>query len=175
MGVVLTAWYADRASGLLAFAALYAAVVTGVAYRAKSFGRFHAFALDYHLDIAALAVFLGAIHGVVGAIDAIFLGVGLAPAPSYSMWWFAGGVVAGLLAAWLLVVAVLGFLDPGRYAWSPLVVHALAYAGFVVAAVHVVAVGSDVGVIGRIAVLSVVGLLAVALGKRYTAETTAGV
>jgi len=46
----------------------------------------------------------------------------------------------------LLVVAVLGFTDPGRFSrpWGPRVVHTFAYGGFIFGTIHAAAIGTDI-------------------------------
>ncbi|MFB6121474.1 MAG: hypothetical protein ABEJ68_10200 [Halobacteriaceae archaeon] len=62
------------------------------------------------------------------------------------MSYFVGGVVVGVGALLLLVVAVLGFTAPERFdqPWGPRVVHGFAYGGFVFATIHAAALGTDV-------------------------------
>ncbi|MHB9287074.1 hypothetical protein ACKVMT_08545 [Halobacteriales archaeon Cl-PHB] len=139
-------WLVDRASGLLAYAALYLAVVTGVFYNARDFGWLTAAARRTHVEVSMLALALLALHGVVGALDTWFVVSGETPAPPGGTDYLLVGVAVGVGALLVLVVAVLGFVDARRFdrPWSPKVVHGLAYVGFAFATVHAAAVGTDV-------------------------------
>jgi hypothetical protein len=85
------------------------------------------------------------LHAGLGVLDAWFVLTGRVPSPAYSVSYFVGGVTVGLGALLLLVVAVLGFTDPGRFdrPWGPRVVHAFAYAGFAFGTIHAAAIGTD--------------------------------
>lgn len=165
-------WYVDRASGLLAFATLYVAVLTGVFYSAREFARLSRFARRVHVRLAVLSTLLFLFHGAVGAVDAGLVLDGVVPAPPYPTWYFVAGAIVGAEALGLLVVALLGFVDPRRFErpWTPRAVHALAYGGYGFVTVHVVAIGSDVDATFRLAVFASLALLAVALALRILAE-----
>ncbi|MFB6129264.1 MAG: hypothetical protein ABEJ28_00390 [Salinigranum sp.] len=166
-------WYLDRASALLAYSALYLAVVSGVFFNACGFGTLHALARRYHVLISVFATILLLIHGAVGVADSALLVGGFAPAPTYPMWYFVAGAAVGGGALLLLLVAVLGFVDARRFSrpWSPRVVHAFAYGGYVFATAHMLAVGSDVGATVRLGAIAGVAFLAYALLLRLLVET----
>ncbi|WP_254761535.1 hypothetical protein [Natrinema marinum] len=139
-------WYLDRAAALVAYPALYLAVLTGIFYSARSFGPLHRLARSVHIEISVFAMLVTLLHGVLGVLDTWFIVSGAAPQPAYSTTYLLAGVVVGVGALQLLVVAVLGFLDARRFErpWGPRVVHAFAYGGFGFATVHAAAVGTDV-------------------------------
>jgi hypothetical protein len=138
-------WYLDRAAGLIAYPALYAAVLTGVFYNCERFGPLNEIAKRVHVEVSvfALAVTLG--HGLLGVVDTWLVATGRAPEPAYGTTYLLAGVGVGVGAGLLLVVSVLGFLDARRFdrPWGPRVVHTFAYAGFVFGTVHAAAVGTD--------------------------------
>ena len=79
---------------------------------------------------------------------------------------FVGGIVVGAGALLMLVVAVLGFTDPGRFSppWGPRVVHTFAYGGFAFGTIHAAAIGTDVvGLVRPVVAPSLVFLLYVLL------------
>lgn len=148
-------WYLDRATALLAYVALYLAVVTGIPYNAPGLGALHQFARRSHIQVAVFAMLVTLGHAAIGLVDAALVVVGEVPPPPYPMAYFVGGVVAGGGALVLVVIAVLGFLDARRFRrpWGPQVVHAFAYAGFAFATIHAVAIGTDVGPLARLGVV----------------------
>ncbi|MFB6107347.1 MAG: hypothetical protein ABEJ82_00715 [Haloplanus sp.] len=168
-------WYLDRASGLLAYATLYVAVLTGVFYTGEEFGALTRLARRYHVRLALLSTLLFLFHAVVGFADAGLVVTGRVPAPRYPTWYFVVGTAVGGEALLLLVVAVLGFLDARRFdrPWTPRVVHALAYGGYAFATVHLFAIGSDVDATARLLVLVSLAGLAYALLLRLLAEVGA--
>ena len=139
-------WYLDRGAALVAYPALYLAVLTGILYTARSFGPLHRFARKIHIEVSVFAMLVTLLHGVLGVLDTWLIVSGSAPQPAYSTTYLLAGVVVGLGALQVLVVAVLGFLDTQRFdrPWGPRVVHAFAYGGFVFATIHAVAIGTDV-------------------------------
>ncbi|MFB6080355.1 MAG: hypothetical protein ABEJ81_05100 [Haloferacaceae archaeon] len=157
--LVTGVWLLDRGTALVTLPALWVAVLTGVFYRTRRPALFHRFSDRYHLRISMFAVLVAAMHAVVGSLDALLLGLGLAPAPNYPGWLFLAGVAVGLLSLVALAVAVLSFLAPWRFS-NPSLVHALAYLGFAFGVVHAVAIGTDV--VGLTERLVVVSLLVVA-------------
>lgn len=165
-------WYLDRASGLLAYATLYLAVVSGVFYPTAAFGVVTRLARRYHVRIAVLSTLLFLFHAGVGIVDAGLVVTGRVPAPRYPLWYFVVGVVVGAEGLLLLVVAILGFVDAKRFErpWTPRVVHALAYGGYAFATVHLMAIGSDTGPVARLAVVTSLLGLAVALALRFLIE-----
>lgn len=144
--MTLTVWYLDRATGLLTYPTLTLAVLTGVFYNTRAFGTLHAAASRVHIEIATLGMLFTLAHGAFGVLDTYYVVTGAAPAPSYSTTWLVAGGLVGAGALFLLVVAVLGFLDPRRFSrpWGPRVVHAFAYGGFAFGTLHAAAIGTDV-------------------------------
>lgn len=143
MGLV---WLLDRALGLVAYSTLYLAVLTGVLYRATQFGLLHRAARRSHLEVSALALLVLLAHGFVGLVDAGLVVTGRSPMPRVGTAYLLAGLAVGAGAFVVIVVAVLGLLEPGRFEapWTPRAVHALVYAGFGFATIHAVAVGTDV-------------------------------
>lgn len=143
--MTLVVWYLDRATALLAYPTLTLAALTGVFYNTRAFGNLHLAASRVHIEIAVLAMLFTLAHGAVGVLDTYYVVTGAAPPPSYSIPWFLAGGLVGAGALVLLVVAVLGFLDPRRFArpWGPRVVHAFAYGGFAFGTLHAAAIGTD--------------------------------
>ncbi|MEF8787073.1 MAG: hypothetical protein V5A45_14165 [Haloarculaceae archaeon] len=139
-------WYLDRATALVAYPALYLAVLSGIFYNTDRFGSLHRAARRIHIEVSVLAMLVTLAHGVLGVLDTYLIVSGQAPQPSYSLGYFFAGAAVGLGALLVLVVAVLGFLSPQRFdrPWGPTVVHAFAYGGFAFATIHAVAVGSDI-------------------------------
>jgi len=138
-------WYLDRGAAIVTYPSLYLAVLTGVLYNTKSFGVLHRAAQRVHIELSVFAMLVTLLHAGLGVLDAWFVVSGQAPAPSYSMSYFLGGVAVGVGALVLLVVAVLGFTDARRFQrpWGPRVVHSFAYAGFAFGTLHAVAIGTD--------------------------------
>lgn len=139
-------WYLDRGAALVAYPALYLAVLTGILYTARSFGPLYRLARKIHIEVSVFAMLVTLLHGVLGALDTWFIVTGSAPHPAYSTAYLLAGVVVGVGALQVLVVAVLGFLDTKRFdrPWGPRVVHAFAYGGFAFATIHAAAIGTDV-------------------------------
>lgn len=139
-------WYLDRAAALVAYPALYLAVLTGIFYNTKSFGRLHDAARRVHIEVATFAMLVTLLHAALGVLDTWQVVTGQVPQPSYTTGYLVAGVAVGAGALLLLVVSVLGFLDAKRFErpWGPRVVHAFAYGGFAFATIHAAAVGTDV-------------------------------
>ena len=139
-------WYLDRATALVAYPTLYFAVLTGIFYNTDRFGALHRAARRVHVEVSVLAMLVTLAHAALGIADTYLVATGAVPQPAYSIEFMLAGVGVGAGALLLLVVAVLGFLDPARFErpWGPTVVHAFAYGGFAFATVHAVAVGTDV-------------------------------
>ncbi|WP_425491808.1 hypothetical protein [Halohasta salina] len=159
-------WLVDRGAALVASPALYLAVLTGVLYNTEAFGVLHEAARRVHIELSVFAMLVTLLHAGVGVLDSWFVVSGQAPKPAYSLSYFAGGVGVGAGALLLLIVAVLGFTDPGRFSrpWGPRVVHAFAYGGFAFGTIHAAAVGTDVvGFVRPVVVPSLVFLLYVLL------------
>lgn len=159
-------WYVDRAAGLVGYAVLYLAVLTGILYEERAFGVLHDAARRVHVEVSVLAVLVMGLHAVVGVIDTWLVVSGAAPSPAYSNAYLLAGGVVGAGSLLLVVVAVLGFLDARRFErpWTPRVVHAFAYGGFAFATIHAVAIGTDfVGIVrpGLVAALAFLGYVLV--------------
>jgi hypothetical protein len=169
---MLAVWYLDRAAGLVAYPALYLAVLTGVFYNTRSFGVLHEAARRVHVEISAFAMLVTLFHGLLGVLDAWSIVSGEVPPPGYSVGYFVAGASVGAGALLLLVVAVLGFLDPRRFSrpWGPRVVHAFAYGGFVFGTVHAVAIGTDVLGLARPVVGATTAFLVYVLLLRLLAD-----
>ncbi|ELY67431.1 hypothetical protein [Natrinema versiforme] len=139
-------WYLDRGAALVAYPALYLAVLTGILHTARSFGPLYRLARKIHIEVSVFAMVVTLVHGVLGVLDTWFIVSGSVPQPAYSTTHLLAGVVVGVGALQLLIVAVLGFLDAQRFdrEWGPRAVHAFAYGGFAFATVHAAAIGTDV-------------------------------
>jgi len=167
-------WLLDRGTGLVTLPALWLAVVTGIFYRTRRPAIFHGIAQRHHLSISAFALVITSMHAIVGILDTVMLGAGLAPAPNYPLWFFYGGAVVGVLAFATLLLAVASFLAPWRFD-HPSLVHALAYVGFVFGIAHAVAIGTDVvGLTENLVFVSLV-LVAWALALKLFVGIGAGV
>ncbi|MFB6102497.1 MAG: hypothetical protein ABEJ73_08010 [Haloplanus sp.] len=144
-------WLLDRGAALVAYPALYLAVLTGVLYNTEAFGALHEAARRVHVELSVFATFVTLLHAGLGVLDTWFVVTGQAPAPAYSMSYFLAGVVVGTGALFLLVVAVLGFTDARRFdgPWGPRVVHGFAYAGFTFGTIHAAAIGTDIASLVR--------------------------
>ncbi|WP_265108276.1 hypothetical protein [Halosolutus halophilus] len=166
-------WYLDRAAALVAYPALYLAVLTGILYSARSFGPLHRIARRTHIEISVFAMLTTLLHGVLGVLDTWFIVSGSTPQPAYSTTYLLAGVVVGVGALQLLVVAVLGFLDARRFdrPWGPQVVHAFAYGGFGFATIHAAAVGTDVAGLIRPVFGPAIAFLVYVLLLRFLADS----
>jgi hypothetical protein len=144
-------WYLDRGAALVTYPSLYLAVLTGIFYNTESFGILHEAARQVHVELSVFAMLVTLLHGVLGVLDTWFIVTGQAPEPTYSLSYFLGGVVVGVGALLLLVVAVLGFTDAKRFErpWGPRTVHAFAYAGFAFGTIHAAAIGTDMAGLAR--------------------------
>lgn len=138
-------WYLDRGAALVAYPALYLAVLTGILYNTESFGVLHEAARRIHIEASVFAMIVTLLHAGLGVLDAWSVVTGAVPEPAFSMSYFIGGVTVGAGALLLLVVAVLGFTDAKRFQrpWGPRVVHSFAYAGFAFGTIHAAAIGTD--------------------------------
>lgn len=138
-------WYLDRGAALVAFPSLYLAALTGIFYNTAAFGVLHDAARRVHLELSVFAMIVTLLHAVLGVLDAWFILTDQAPAPTYSIPYFLGGLVVGAGALLMLVVAVLGFIDAKRFRrpWGPRVVHSFAYAGVAFGTIHAAAIGTD--------------------------------
>jgi hypothetical protein len=138
-------WLLDRGAGLVAYPALYLAVLSGILYNTESFGLLYDAAQRVHIELSVFAMLVTLLHAGLGVLDTWFVLSGQAPKPSYSLSYFVAGVGVGIGALLLLVVAVLGFTDATRFdgPWGPRAVHAFAYGGFAFATMHAAAIGTD--------------------------------
>ena len=161
-------WYLDRATALIAYPALYAAVITGVFTNTPLFGPLHNAARKVHIEISVFATLMLLLHGVLGVLDTWIVVTGVVPAPEYPMAYFVTGVLVGGTALFVIVVAVFGFLDPRQFnrPWGPRVVHAFAYAGFAFATLHAAAIGTDMGDLARLLMLAGLGFVVYVLVLR---------
>jgi hypothetical protein len=139
-------WLLDRGAALVAYPALSLAVLTGILYNTEGFGILHRAARRVHIELSVFAMIVTLFHAGLGVLDTWFVVTGQAPAPTYTLSYFVGGVAVGGGALLLLVVAVLGFADARRFdrPWGSRAVHAFAYAGFAFGTLHAAAVGTDV-------------------------------
>lgn len=161
-------WYLDRATALIAYPALYVAVLSGIFYNTRVFGLLHEAARRVHIEASVFATVMMLLHWVIGVVDTWFVVSGQVPAPDYPMTYFVGGVVVGGSGLFVLLVAILGFVDPRRFErpWSPRVVHAFAYVGFAFATIHMVAIGTDIGPLVRTLLIASLGFLVYVLALR---------
>lgn len=161
-------WYADRATALVAFAGLWFATFAGILHNARGFGALHRGARRIHVPGSVLACVALLAHVALGTVDAVLVAAGAVPHPAYSDSWMLGGAIVGVSALLLLVTAVLGFLDAKSFKrpWDPRTVHALAYGGFAFAAIHAVALGSDMGAFARTGIVAGVAFLVIVLVLR---------
>lgn len=138
-------WLLDRGAGLVAYPALYLAVLSGILYNTESFGLLYDAAQRVHIELSVFALHVTLLHAGLGVLDTWFVLSGQAPKPPYSLSYFVAGVGVGIGALLLLVVAVLGFTDATRFdgPWGPRAVHAFAYGGFAFATMHAAAIGTD--------------------------------
>lgn len=166
-------WLLDRATGLAAYGALYLAVLTGILYNAQGFGPFVDAARRIHIEISVFSLVLLAGHGVLGAIDTWFVVSGRVDAPVYGAGFLLGGVGVGAGGFLLLVVGVLGFVDARRFdrPWTPKLVHTFTYGGFAFGTIHAVAVGTDIIVFARPAVIAGMVFLVYVLLLRTLSRT----
>ncbi|MFD1587223.1 hypothetical protein ACFR9U_09525 [Halorientalis brevis] len=139
-------WLLDRATGLVAYPALYAATVTGILYGEPQFGTLAKLARRVHVEIAVFALVVTLAHGLLGVLDTWLVATGQAPEPQYGTTFLVAGAAVGVGALLLTIVAALGFLDATRFSapWGPQVVHGFAYAGYAFATIHAAAIGTDV-------------------------------
>jgi DMSO/TMAO reductase YedYZ heme-binding membrane subunit len=141
-----TFWILARASGLLAYLLLTAAILAGIVLKARPFGRAirPAVVTDVHRFVALLGLGALALHGTTlvldGAVDitpAALVVPGLVP---YRPIWVTLGVVAGELML-LVYVSFSVRRRIGTRAWRRL--HWITYLVFGLATCHGLAAGSD--------------------------------
>jgi len=169
-------WLVDRAAGLVSYVVLYLAVLTGIFYNAERFGVLQDAARRVHVEVSVLATLLLFGHAAVGLLDTWLVVDGQVPQPAYSTTYLLAGVVVGAGGLTLIVVAILGFLDPRRFQrpWTPQVVHAFAYSGFAFATVHAAAVGTDVVGLVRPALVAGSAFLVYVLALRLAIRLRVG-
>lgn len=158
-------WLLDRATGLVGYAVLYLAVLTGIFYEAREFGVLHVAARRVHIEVSVLAIIVIAVHALLGAVDTWLVVAGQAPPPAYSTGYLLAGVLVGAGSVLLVVVSVLGFLDARRFErpWTPRIIHAFAYGGFAFATIHAAAIGTDLAGFVRPALVATSTFLAYVL------------
>lgn len=165
-------WYLDRGSALVAYAALWLAVLTGILHTARALGSLHEAARRTHVPASVVASVTLLLHVAVGSVDAWLVLSSRVPHPAFSDAYLLVGLLVGVAALLLIVVSVLGFIDARRFQrpWDPRAVHALAYGGFVFATLHAVAVGSDLATLAWPGLAAITGLLLFALALRVLAD-----
>lgn len=138
-------WYLDRAAALVAYPSLVMAMLTGILYNADSFGILHRAAKRVHIEVSVFAMLVTLLHWLVGIVDTWLVAAGKVPQPAYSIRFLLAGTAVGAGGLFLLIVAVLGFLDARRFdrPWGPKVIHAFAYGGYAFATIHAAAIGTD--------------------------------
>lgn len=75
-------WLLDRGSALVAYPALYLAVLTGILYNTESFGVLHRAARRVHIELSVFAMLVTLLHAGLGALDSWFILTGQAPEPA---------------------------------------------------------------------------------------------
>lgn len=166
--IMMWLWLADRSTGLVAFATLWFAALTGIAYNARSWGFLHKLARAAHVPASTLASVTLLMHVALGSFDAWLVLSRQVPHPKFSDAWLVIGVLIGLSAFLLIVTAVVGFLDAKRFKrpWDPRTVHLFAYGGFAFAMVHAFAVGTDMKLFVASGVVASVIFVVIALALR---------
>ncbi len=161
-------WYLDRAAGLVAFAALHFAVLTGIVYNARGLDTLRTAARRAHVPVSVFATLVTLAHAMVGTLDALGVLFGSTPVPGYGRGFFVLALAVGAGALLLVVVAVVAFLDAKRIErpWTPRAVHLFAYGGFAFATVHTVAIGTDITGLAVPALVAATALVVYALALR---------
>ena len=172
-----TAWYVARAGGLVAWALLAAAVVAGLLLRTRT-ARSPAWVLDLHAWLGGLALTFSGVHVLALLADTwVDLGVVDVLVPFASPWRpvaTAWGVVALHLLVAVQATALARRRLPPRL-WRR--VHGASLPALVLASVHAVTSGTDVGhpvvvVLSVVAAVPVVALTA--LRVRHLSRRRAG-
>lgn len=165
-------WYLDRAAGLVGYATLWLAVLSGIAYNAKRLGALHRASRVLHVPASVLASVTVLLHAAVGLVDTGLVALGDVPHPAYSDLYLGIGVAVGIAALVILVTATLAFLDPKQFErpWDPRLIHTFAYAGFAFATVHAIAIGTDVWAFVEPGLVALTFFLFVALVARFVTE-----
>lgn len=161
-------WLVSRASGLVSFLLLTAALVLGaLAARPGGIGPRWA-RQTLHRDLALLAVGALAVHVLSVVLDS-YVDIGWAAvlvplASGYQPWAVAAGTLA-LDAILLVVVTSLLRVRLGRRTWRA--VHWLVALAWPMAALHYLAVGTDAGTLwGRLLAVAATLAVLVAVGAR---------
>lgn len=168
-------WIVDRAAGLVAYPALYMAVLTGIFYNSTAFGSLCDASRRIHVEVSTFATIMVIIHSLLGVVDTLRTLENSGSELAFSTTYFLGGVGVGVGGLGLLVVSVLGFLDARRWdrPWGPRTVHAFAYAGFAFATIHAIAIGTTMGDLVRPLVVPTMGFLVYVLLLRLLASAGA--
>ncbi len=138
-------WLLDRSSGLIAYSTLFISVFTGIFYNSKQFGILYQASQKIHIEISVFSIIVMFIHSILGFIDTWMVVSGQTPEPNYgSLYLFIGSLV-GFGGLWLILIAVLGFIDAKRFdrPWTPRIVHMFSYGGFIFVTIHSAAIGTD--------------------------------
>jgi hypothetical protein len=155
----MTAWYVNRAAGLVAWALLSASVVLGVLLSSKLLGRWVRpnWQLDLHRGTSALAVAFTAVH-VAGAVADGWVHIGWAEAlvPGASAWrpW---AIAWGIVTMYLLVAVEASSLlrrHLPTHVWKR--IHLLSFPLFASATAHGITAGTEMGTTLGIAVAATV-------------------
>lgn len=156
-------WYVARASGLLSWALLAAAVLWGLALSSRVFGRRPrpAWLLDLHRYLGGLAVVFVGVH--VGAIlldTYVHFGLVDVLVP-FAGTWHPAAVAWGIVAMYLLLAVELTSLARQRLplrVWRR--VHYASFPLFVLATVHGLTAGTDRSPAVQVGMLAVAGVVA---------------
>ena len=77
-------WLLDRGAALVAYPALYLAMLTGILYNTESFGVLHEAAQRLHIELSVFAMLVTLLHAALGLLDTWFVVTGQASLPAYS-------------------------------------------------------------------------------------------
>lgn len=155
----MTAWYINRAAGLVAWALLAASIGLGVLLSSRLLGHRVRpnWQLDLHRGLSALAVAFTAVH-VAGAVADSWIHIGwfevLVP---FTSAWRPVAVAWGVVTMYLLLAVQATSLLRRRLskrAWKR--VHLLSYPLFLTATAHGITAGSELGTTAGIAVAALV-------------------
>ncbi len=139
-------WYLSRASGIVAWLMLTAAVIWGVVLATGAFPehRRPAWLRDLHTWLGGLSVLFLAVHLVALVADS-YVSFGLVDLlVPFASDWKPGAVALGVLAMWLVVavqVTSLAMRHLPRRAWR--VVHLSSYLAFWATSMHAAFTGTD--------------------------------
>jgi predicted ferric reductase len=141
-------WELIRASGLLAYALLSAAVMLGVAVRVRAldWAMRRAWVFEFHQVLSVLALAFTGLHMLLLAVNShVPFGVTAILVPFASEWRPLGAAL-GTLSFYLIGLLIVSSYMRGRIgqrAWRA--IHFGGFAGWVMALAHGVAAGSDTG------------------------------